>query len=140
MVGEKLERDDGENRRQAIGDVWQRDNFVRDSFELLRSLATGERDDGAFARFDLLDVVQVFRKDGVIERDWKIKWAPEEKHPVHTGIFFCNRFDLIAQLENILDLFWQCFERGNDPASFRSGKVAHPTKEQADKSENDELG
>src|ERR1700688_993379 len=57
MVGEKLERDDSENGHQAVWDVWQRDNFVRDSLELLRTVATGEHDEGAFAGFDLLDVV-----------------------------------------------------------------------------------
>ena len=86
------------------------------------------------------EIGDLFHFQRAFERDWEIKLASEEKHPVHIGIFFCNRLDLIAQLEHFLDLFWQCFERGNDPASFRSGKVAHPTKEQADESENDELG
>src|SRR5580704_2963935 len=52
MVGEKLERDDTENRHHAVRDFWQRDNFIRDSFELLRTVAAGERDDGALAGFD----------------------------------------------------------------------------------------
>ena len=40
------------------------------------AVAGSDGDDGAFARADLLDVVQVFRKDGVIRRDedrWKFR-------------------------------------------------------------------
>ena len=61
MIGEKLQRNDGENRHQAIGHVGEfRMMSLASPLKLFRAVAAGDRDDRAFARFDLLDVVQVF--------------------------------------------------------------------------------
>src|ERR1022692_1879685 len=180
MVGEELERNDGEDRTDTIGDIRNLDDVVGNSFEFFGAVAAGQSDDWAFARFDLLDVVDVFREDAVIGRDengreigtherddavfklgtrmtfgkeisdlfhfertfegdGKIELASEEKHAVNIGIFLGDRFDLIAELENFLDLLRQGLERFDDSAPFRGGKTSHPAKEQTDESENDEL-
>src|SRR5438045_9567776 len=69
MVGEELQGNDGENRADEIGDFGNSHDVVGDAFELFRAIAGSDGDDGAFAGADLLNVVQVFRKDGVVRRD-----------------------------------------------------------------------
>src|SRR5213083_2990046 len=67
------------------------------------------------------------------ERDRKIELATKEKHPVQTCILFCDAFDLIAEFQDNLDLLRQRFQRLNDAASFRGGKISHPAEEQTKK-------
>ena len=60
MICQKLEWDDGENRHHVIRRFRQHDDLVRNSFQMLRAVAACQRNDRAFASFNLLDVVQVF--------------------------------------------------------------------------------
>ena len=58
------------------GHVAERDHVVGDTFQLLRAVAAGHGDDRTLARFDLLDVVEVLREDGVVRRDEDAKEDP----------------------------------------------------------------
>ena len=80
MVGEKLQRDDGQHRHHDIVRVGHGDDVVGDALQLRGAALGRDRDDRAFARADLLDVVQVLGKDGVIRRDedrWQLR--PDER-------------------------------------------------------------
>ena len=57
---------------------------------MLRTVAAGHRDDRSFARFDLLDVVQVFGKHGIIRRDEnRGQIRPNQRD--HAVLEFCAR-------------------------------------------------
>ena len=73
------------------------------------------------------------------ERDREVELPAEEEHAVCIGIFFRDRFDLIAQFQNRLDLAGQRFQRFDHAASFGGGKVSHPSEEQAEQRENSKL-
>jgi hypothetical protein len=66
VVGEQLQGDDRQNGADVVGDFWDGDDVVSDTLQLLRAIAGGNGDDRAFSGADLLDVVQVFGKDGVV--------------------------------------------------------------------------
>src|SRR4029450_4940051 len=102
----------------------QRDDAV---LELGARMAFGEQIS------DLLHLESAF------ECDWKIELAAKEKHAVHIGVFPGNGFNLIAQFQGNLDLRGQRFQRLDDPASFRGGKISHPAEEQTNERENDQL-
>src|SRR6266576_2298983 len=68
--------------------------------------------------------------EGPFECDRKIELSPKKKNTVHSGICPGNGFDRTAQIQNLLDLPGQCFERFNDAASLRGGKIPHPAKKQ----------
>ena len=147
---------------------------------MLSPAAGSDSDDWPFARFHLLDVIQVFREDGIVrcnenrgqvrpnerddsmfelgagmtfgkkvgdffqlkggfERDRVIELPPEEQHSTNTGIFLRDRLNLIAQLENLLDLSGQCVERVNDSFSLRGRELPHPTEKQTDQRQNYQL-
>ena len=81
MIGEQLQRDDVQDGADVIRHGGKRDDVVGDVREAVGATAGGDGDDRAFARADLLDVVQVFRKDCVIRRDkdrWQIR--PDERN------------------------------------------------------------
>src|SRR6266704_2162938 len=69
MIGEKLKRNDRQDRHHAIRCVWQVDKFVGNFLELFRAVSTRQRNNGALTSFDLLDVIQIFREDGIVGRD-----------------------------------------------------------------------
>lgn len=69
MVGEELERDDGEERREVVGAGGDGDEIVDDLLQLAAVTLGADGDDGALPRFDFLDVGEVFLKHGVIRRD-----------------------------------------------------------------------
>ena len=71
--------------------------------------------------------------ESAFECDRKIELSPKKKNAVHIGICSGNCFDLIAQIQNLLDLPGQRFERFNDAASLRGGKIPHPAKKQSKK-------
>ena len=66
MIGQKLEWDDGENRHDVIRRFRQDDDVVSDTFEMFHAVAACHRDDGSLPSFHLLNVVKVFRKNGII--------------------------------------------------------------------------
>src|ERR1700730_2872708 len=173
MVSKKLERNDSQDRADGIWNTWKLDGVVGNPFQLLGAVAAGKRDDRTFTGLDLLDVVEVFGKNGVIrcdeeggkigadqrdnavfelsagmplreeigdlfhfERafhgDREIELAAKEEHPVNVRVFFCDRLDRVAQLENLLNLFGQCFQRFDDSAAFDRGKVSHSSEQQTD--------
>ena len=59
--------------------------------------------------------------------------------PFTPTYFFAIVFNLIAQFQNGLDLLGQSFQRFDDPASFRGGKISHPSEKQTHERENDQL-
>ncbi len=65
VVGQQLQWNDAENRRQIVRSVGYQNHIVADFFQggvALRS----NRDDRTFAGFDLLDVADVFLEDGIL--------------------------------------------------------------------------
>ena len=69
MIREQLQGDDGQDWHDVIGHSGERDDVVCDLRETVGAIAGGNRDHGTFARADLLDVVQVFRKDGTFVQE-----------------------------------------------------------------------
>src|SRR5205085_8631782 len=82
---------------------------------------------------DLLQLERAF------DRNRKIELPAEEQHSVNVGVFLGDRFDLVAQFQNLLDLTGQRIERVNYPASFRSRKLTHPSEKQPDQGQNHQL-
>src|SRR6266576_1945950 len=66
MVSEQLKRDRRENWAHTIWHFRYGDDLVGDAFQLLGPIPACDNDERAFAGLNLLDVVQVFRKNGVI--------------------------------------------------------------------------
>src|SRR4029077_18522085 len=81
----------------------------------------------------LLHLQRAFKRDGEVELPAK------EKDAVCIGIFFGNRLNLVAEIQNRFDLAGQRFKRFNHAASIRCGKISHPTKEQPKERKNDKL-
>ena len=64
-----MERDNGEDGADEIGDFGDDYDVLGDALQLLGAVAGGDRDDRAFPGADLLDIVHVLREDGVVGRD-----------------------------------------------------------------------
>ena len=69
MICKKLKWNDREDRHHTIGCVRQGDNFVSDFFKVLCAVTTGEGNNRALTRFNLLDVIHVFREDSIVGSD-----------------------------------------------------------------------
>src|SRR3984893_8447590 len=82
---------------------------------------------------DLLHLKRTF------ERNREVELPAKKKHAVCIGIFFGNRLNLVAEIQNRFHLGGQRFKRFNHAAPIRSGKITHPAKEQPKECENDKL-
>lgn len=69
MVGEELQGNHGQDGADVIGDGWDGDDVVGDLGEVIGAFAGGNGNDGAFPGANLLDVVQVLGKNGVVRGD-----------------------------------------------------------------------
>ena len=56
-------------------------------------------------------VGDLFHLQRAFESDRKIALPPEKQHSAHIDVLLRDRFDLIARVENLLDLLGQSFER-----------------------------
>src|SRR6267378_1070428 len=91
---------------------------------------------GVSFRKQISDLLHLKRS---FERDREVELPAKEKHAVCIGIFFGNRLNLVAEIQNRFDLAGQRFKRFNDATPIRSGKISHPAKEQSEKRKDDKL-
>src|ERR1700730_2867277 len=87
-------------------------------------------------RKQIRDLLQL---KGPFKRDREVELPAKEKHAVCIGIFFGNRLNLVAEIQNRFHLGWQRFKRFNHAAPIRSGKISHPAKKQPKQGKNDKL-
>src|SRR5438132_533555 len=85
------------------------------------------------------EVCDLLHLESTFERDGKVELASKEQKAIGIGIFFGNCLDLIVEIQNRLDLFWQRFQCFDHTASFSRGKIAHPSEEQREQRENNKL-
>src|SRR6478736_827926 len=101
MIGEELKRDDGQDRHYIVGRVRQFDNFIGDSFEMLRAISTCQSDDPVLqfsARMTLCkEISDLFHFQSAFESDRIIELPAKEKKAVHVRIFSGNRLDFVVQ-------------------------------------------
>ena len=77
-------------------------------------------------------VSDLFHLERAFERDRVIKLPSEKKHPANIDIFLRDRLNLVAQLQDFLNLTRQCFERVDHSFSFCGRKLAHSAEEKTD--------